>query len=66
MLWKVGERQPNRWLLYATNFPVIFLGVSRGLAAILIVAAVIAVKRNSRPPQVRQLPNVPAASVKQR
>ena len=66
MLYKVGGKQLNRWFSYATNFPVLFLGVSHGIAAILIIAAVVAVKRNSRPPQVRQLANEPAACVKQR
>ena len=42
----------------------IILGVSLGLAAILIIAAVVAVRRNRRPPQVRQQPNVPVANAK--
>ena len=37
----------------------IILGVSLGIASILIVAAIIAVRRNRRPAQVQQVPNVP-------
>ena len=40
--------------------------VSVRIVTIVIVTTVIAVKRNSRPPQVRQLANEPAACVKQR
>ena len=42
----------------------IILGLSLGFAAILIIAAAIAIRRNRRPVQVRQEPNVPVANVK--
>ena len=42
------------------------LGVSVTIATIVIVGTVIAVKRNRRPPQERQVADVPAASVKRR
>ena len=39
------------------------MGVSVAIATILIVGAVIAIKRDRRPRQVRQAPNVPEPNV---
>ena len=45
------------------NFTVVVPGVSLRIAAILIVRAVIAVKKHRQPPQARQVTNEPEASV---